>query len=287
MKYVLVTGASTGIGYSICQHLLQNGYAVFGSVRKEADAKRLQAEFSDNFVPLLFDVSDYDAIHAARKVVEQQLEGQPLAGLVNNAGIAVFGPIQHLAVSEWKRQFDVNVFGVVAVTQAFLPLLGARQPQTGPPGKIINISSVSGQLSMPFLGPYAASKHALEALTDSLRRELLIYGIDVVSILPGPVRTPIWEKSKNQEETFPSTDYGKVLVQMKSFISETEQKAIDPVRIADCVRKILQKKQSKTRYIISADAWSHRLITRLVPDRWADGFVRRMFLKVYSKIPIT
>ena len=139
---------------------------VFGSVRKEADAERLRDELGEAVVPLRFDVTDGEAIAAAAKQVEQTLEGTNLEGLVNNAGVAVPGPILHLPIDELRQQFEINVFGLIAVSQAFIPLLGARKGATGTPGRVVNISSVSGRIVVPFLGAYAGSKHAVEALSE-------------------------------------------------------------------------------------------------------------------------
>src|SRR5215468_7139834 len=196
MKSVVVTGASTGIGLATAKLLLDKGFRVFGSVRKQADADRLKAEFGANFTPLIFDVTDEPAVLAAAREVRAALNGEKLAGLVNNAGIAVAGPVLELAADEFRRQMDVNVIGPIIATQAFGPLLGADRSLKGAPGRIVMISSVSGKHGNPLTPAYAASKHAIEGLSESLRRELLLFGIDVVVIGPGPVKTPIWSKGQ-------------------------------------------------------------------------------------------
>src|SRR5215471_12890363 len=188
MKSVVITGASTGIGHSCAKLLLDKGYRVFGSVRKEADAERLKGEFGANFTPLLFDVTDEAAVLAAAREVRTALNGETLAGLVNNAGIAVAGPVLELSADEFRRQMNVNVIGPIITTQAFGPLLGADRTLKGPPGRIVMISSVAGRNGNPLLSAYVASKHALEGLSESLRRELMLFGIDVVIVAPGPVR---------------------------------------------------------------------------------------------------
>jgi NAD(P)-dependent dehydrogenase (short-subunit alcohol dehydrogenase family) len=216
MRYVVITGVSTGIGYAATQELIQHGYHVFGSVRKRADGERLQVTLGANFTPLYFDVTDETAIRAAAETVQRAVGDQGLFGLVNNAGIAIGGPLLHLSIDEFRRQFEVNVFGLLLVTQAFAGLLGARTHSPHPPGRIINISSVSGRIAYPFIGPYAASKHAVEAISDSLRRELRLYGVDVIVIEPGAVRTPIWDKLEQVETSrYVSTDYGASLAQMQ------------------------------------------------------------------------
>ena len=195
---VVVTGASTGIGEACAQLLAEKGFMVFGSVRKTADAERLKARFGENFAPLFFDVTDAEAVLRAAKEVENWLSGRTLAGLVNNAGIAVPGPLLHVPIADLRRQLEVNLIGQMQVTQAFAPLLGARDPQGGPPGRIVNMSSVAGRIARPFFGPYNASKFGLEGLSDALRRELTVYGIKVVVIQPGMISTPIWDKAEDR-----------------------------------------------------------------------------------------
>ena len=195
MRSVVITGASTGIGWATARLLLDRGFRVFGSVRKQADADRLRSEFGVNFIPLLFDVTDEAAVLAAAREVRTALGGETLAGLVNNAGIAVAGPLLGLSADEFRRQLDVNVMGPVIATQAFAPLLGADPALTGPRGRIVMISSVAGKNGNPLTPAYAASKHAIEGLSESLRREMMLFGIDVIIVAPGAVKTPIWGKA--------------------------------------------------------------------------------------------
>src|SRR3954465_4257829 len=168
MRSVVITGASTGIGWASARMLLDRGFRVFGSVRKQADADRLNGEFGANFTPLIFDVTDEAAVLAAAREVRSQLDGETLSGLVNNAGIAVAGPVLELAADEFRRQLDVNVIGPVIATQAFGPLLGADPSLQGPPGRIVMISSVAGKNGNPLMSAYCASKHAIEGLSESL-----------------------------------------------------------------------------------------------------------------------
>ena len=170
-------------------------------MRKKADADRLAAEFGARFVPLLFDVTDEAAVKAAAGEVRAALAGETLAGLVNNAGVAIAGPFFHLPIADFRRQMEINVIGVVTVTQAFAPLLGADRALKGKPGRIVNISSVGGQVASPFVSPYNASKFAVEGLSEGLRRELLPFGIDVIVIAPGAVATPIWSKAEEVDIT--------------------------------------------------------------------------------------
>src|SRR5215472_11203589 len=196
MQSVVITGASTGIGHACAKLLLDKGYHVFGSVRKQADADRLKTEFGANFTPLLFDITDEAAVLAAARDVRATLNGETLAGLVNNAGIAVGGPVLELSADEFRRQMNVNVIGPIIATQAFGPLLGTDRELKGPKGRVVMISSVAGKNGNPLTSAYSASKHALEGLSESLRRELMMFGIDVVIIAPGPVKTPIWSKGQ-------------------------------------------------------------------------------------------
>ena len=185
MRSVVITGASTGIGWATAKLLLERGFRVFGSVRKQADADRLKGEFGANFTPLIFDVTDEAAVLAAAREVRDALNGETLAGLVNNAGIAVAGPVLELSADEFRRQMDVNVIGPIIATQAFGPLLGADPSLKGPNGRIVMISSVAGKNGNPLTAAYAASKHAIEGLSESLRRELMLFGIDVIIVAPG------------------------------------------------------------------------------------------------------
>jgi NAD(P)-dependent dehydrogenase (short-subunit alcohol dehydrogenase family) len=187
---VVITGASTGIGAACALALDKLGYRVFAGVRHPADGERLQQQAGPRLMPIRLDVTDAASISAASHTVAAMVGERGLAGLVNNAGIGVAGPIELLPLADWRRQFEVNVFGLIAVTQTFLPLI-----RTGR-GRIINMGSIAGRASMPFMAPYAASKHALEAITDALRLELQPWGIRVALIAPGAIATPIWKNSE-------------------------------------------------------------------------------------------
>src|SRR3569623_1145706 len=196
MRSVVVTGASTGIGWATANFLFGRGYRVFGSVRQQADADRLTAEFGSNFSPLLFNVTDEAAVLAAARTVREALGGETLAGLVNNAGVAVAGPVLELSADDFRRQMDINVIGPVIATQAFGPLLGADPSLKGPKGRIVMISSVAGKNGNPLSAPYCTSMHAIEGLSVSLRRELMLFGSDGIFVAPGAVKTPIWSKAE-------------------------------------------------------------------------------------------
>ena len=196
MQSVVVTGVSTGIGWGIAKVMTAKGFRVFGSVRKQADADRLKAELGERFSPLIFDVTDEAAVARGAAEVGAALDGERLWGLVNNAGIAVAGPLLESTADEFRQQLEVNLVAPMMVIKAFAPLLGTDRARTGPPGRIVNISSVGGRFAAPFVGLYAASKHGLEGLSQSLRRELMLFGIDVIIVAPGSVATPIWDKAE-------------------------------------------------------------------------------------------
>jgi len=273
MRSVVVTGTSTGIGWGTAKVLIARGFRVFGSVRKTADAERLAAEFGPAFVPLVFDVTDEDAVGSAAVRVGDALAGKKLFGLVNNAGIAVAGPLLELPLQDFRKQIDTNLTGVVIATKAFGPLLGADRTLKGPPGRIVNISSVGGRNAMPFLSPYSASKFALEGLSEGLRRELLPFGVDVIVVAPGAVATPIWAKAE-QVDTSPyrDTPYGAALERIRSFMLALGKQGLPPERIGEIVLRALRAARPCVRYT----ATPHPLrdfVVRALPKRIVDRFI--------------
>ena len=218
MQSVVITGASTGIGWATAKLLLDRGFRVFGSVRKQADADRLKNEFGANFIPLLFDVTDEAAVWPPPREVRAALGGETLAGLVNNAGIAVAGPLLELAADEFRRQMDVNVIGPIIATQAFAPLLGSDPSLKGTPGRIVMISSVAGKNGNPLTSAYSASKFGIEGMSESLRRELMLFGIDVIIVAPGAVKTPIWDKADEVDiSAYKNSPYFPALEKVREF----------------------------------------------------------------------
>ena len=281
MKSIVVTGASSGIGRKISQTLVSRGFRVFGSVRKTSDGKAVAAELGENFVPLIFDVTDREAEDVAAVQVEGVLKGEKLAGLINNAGIAVVGAVQTLSPDEFQKQFDVNLMGVFHCTQAFLDILRADTSRTGAAGKIINISSVAGDLAMPLFGAHNMSKFGLEGFSEALRRELMMFSIDVVMIAPGPIKTPIWEKFDGDKlaKQAVNSAYKKPLERMLSYSDQMKQSGLPPEVIANRVLAILQENKTKTRYKIDAQWVQNTLMARL-PKRVADRMiVRQMGLR--------
>jgi NAD(P)-dependent dehydrogenase (short-subunit alcohol dehydrogenase family) len=254
MKSVVVTGASTGIGWATAKLLLDRGFRVFGSVRKQADADRLKGEFGTNFTPLFFDVTDEAAVLAAARDVRTALNGEKLAGLVNNAGIAVAGPVLGLSADEFRRQMDVNVIGPIIATQAFGPLLGADTSLKGPPGRIVMISSVAGQNGNPLTSAYSASKHAIEGLSEGLRRELMLFGIDVIIVAPGAVKTPIWSKAEEVDiSPYKNSPFLPAMEKMRAFMLNLGANGLPPERIAETVYAALTLPRPKVRYSIVPD----------------------------------
>jgi NAD(P)-dependent dehydrogenase (short-subunit alcohol dehydrogenase family) len=275
MKSVVVTGVSTGIGWGTAKVLVKRGFRVFGSVRKQADADRLSREFGANFAPLIFDVTDDAAVRAGADRVRQAMRGEKLFGLVNNAGVAVPGPLAHLPIDDFRRQMEVNLTSVLRVTQAFLPLLGMDKTLKGQPGRIVNISSVGGKNGSPFVGAYAASKHALEGLSESLRRELMLFGIDVIIIGPGAVATPIWDKAGDAEiAPFVNTPYGPALGAVRNYMVALGRKGLSPERLGRLVHKVLTIPKPRVRYAITPNPLSGWIQNQL-PKRFVDRLIAK------------
>jgi NAD(P)-dependent dehydrogenase (short-subunit alcohol dehydrogenase family) len=271
---VVVTGASTGIGEATARHLRSLGFDVFAGVRKDADADRAR---DAGVRALTLDVTDGASISRAREEVEAALDGAPFAGLVNNAGIAVSGPIEFIPVEELRHQLDVNVVGQVAVIQAFLPLLRASR------GRVVNISSIGGLVALPLLGPYAASKFALEAVSDSLRREMRPFGVEVVVVEPGGIKTPIWDKGNQRAEDLMESMpeeahrlYGATVDKIRAESRKiAEERGLPPEAVAEVVGKALTAPRPKTRYLVGRDAKMRAAVAKQAPDRAMDALIDR------------
>jgi NAD(P)-dependent dehydrogenase (short-subunit alcohol dehydrogenase family) len=272
-KSVVVTGVSTGIGWGATKVLTKAGFRVFGSVRKEADAKKLSAEFGANFVPLIFDVVDEKAVRAAAATVRQALGGERLFGLVNNAGIAVAGPLVYMPVEDFRQQIDVNLTGVVIATQAFAPLLGIDTDLKGKPGRIVNISSVGGKSASPFLGAYNTSKFGLEGMSEALRRELMLFEIDVIVIAPGAVATAIWGKAGEAElARYANTPYATQLTKLQKIAAEQGRKGLKPEVLGRAIMKALTVARPKVRYTVTPEPVLN-FVLNTVPRRTADRMI--------------
>jgi NAD(P)-dependent dehydrogenase (short-subunit alcohol dehydrogenase family) len=276
-RAVLVTGASTGIGAATATHLDAAGFTVFAGVRRDEDGAALRRRASPRLRPLRLDVTSATEIAAAVDVVTAAVGDAGLAGLVNNAGIAVAAPLELVPLDDLRRQLEVNVVGLVAVTQAFLPLIRAAR------GRIVNIGSSSGILAAPLLGPYCASKFAVEALSDSLRRELRPWRIEVVLIEPGDIATPIWERSQAAgralEARLPPTArelYGEAIDRAHVFAEETARHASPADEVAATVAHALTASRPPTRALVGHGSRPQALLARLLPDRALDVLLERV-----------
>jgi NAD(P)-dependent dehydrogenase (short-subunit alcohol dehydrogenase family) len=273
-NFVLVTGVSSGIGLGIARAFARHGYTVFGSVRKETDAKQLSGELGARFHPLVFDVTDIAAIARAAKAVTERIGAEGLGCLINNAGVAIGGPLMHQPVEVIRSHFEVNVIGMLSVTKAFLPLLGARSDRSCKPGKIINIGSVGGKIASPYLGAYAGSKFAVEGISDTLRRELLLYGIDVIVIEPGAVNTPIWDKGVNAE-LYRHTDYYNSITGFVTYFVNQGKRGFTIDYMGERIVGIFETPKPKARYAIVPKRFSNWTIPRLLPVRMLDRIIGR------------
>ena len=272
----VVTGASTGIGHACTTRLVAEGWQVFAGVRKPEDGERLREELGERVTPLIMDVTDAASLNTAADQVRQALDGQPLKGLVNNAGIAVAGPMLDLDVEDFQRQMDVNVTGVVRATQAFGPLLGVDEDLDGGPGRIVMMSSVAGEMGAPFLGPYAASKHAVEGISKSLRRELMLYGIEVVVIGPGAVATPIWDKAQDIDpEPYRETRFYEAMIRIRDWMTKNGPEGFPPSKIADRVFKALTQDKPRFRYAIVPQRLTNWSLQKMLPGRMVNNMVAK------------
>lgn len=278
MKTVLITGASTGIGRSAAEYLASRGWQVFAGIRKEQDGAALIAA-NARIQPILLDVTNPEQVNAAVKTIRAALGGQKLAGLVNNAGIANMGPLALQPLDQFKAHFDVNVFGLLRASQAFAPLLGMDETLTGNPGRIINITSVGGRLASPFLGAYTATKHAVESMTDSLRRELVLFGIDAIAVGPGAVRTPIWDKAEqaNSANPYSNSPWAKAIEKFSETMLEGGRTGLDPEIIAKTIETALTATKPKARYAPVPNKLTNFTLPMLLPKRMIDRFFWKRF----------
>jgi NAD(P)-dependent dehydrogenase (short-subunit alcohol dehydrogenase family) len=267
----VITGASTGIGRSAALHLDRLGHRVFAGVRKPGDGDALRASASERLTPVALDVGHSDQIAAVARTMEEALAGAPLDGLVNNAGIALGGPLEFVDIARLRHQLEVNVVGLVATTQALLPLIRRG------PGRIVNIGSVSGRVSLPFTGPYCASKFAVEAVTDALRMELGPWGIQVSVIEPGPVQTAIWDKSRARYHelmaALPARAhelYGPYLERVMQGLEGSARSAVPSAATDRVIEHALLAPQPRTRYVVGTAAKLAVAMRWLLPDRLLD-----------------
>jgi NAD(P)-dependent dehydrogenase (short-subunit alcohol dehydrogenase family) len=275
VRGVVISGSSTGIGRACALALDRHGFDVFAGVRRDTDGEALRAAASDRLHPLALDVADADSIAAAGERVREATGGR-LAGLVNNAGVVVPGPVEGVALDELRRQLEVNVVGQVAVTQTFLPMIRAAR------GRVVLMSSIGGRISLPFLSPYNASKHALEAIGDSLRQEVRRFGIEVAIVEPGSVATPFWGKGQAQAPKARAAMgpdllelYGEELDRVEATAGRIGARGVAPEQVADAVVDALTAERPRTRYLVGADARVQAALRKLVPDRVFDRLIAR------------
>jgi NAD(P)-dependent dehydrogenase (short-subunit alcohol dehydrogenase family) len=274
---VVVTGASTGIGRATALHLDSLGLRVFAGVRREEDGVSLRRESSTRLTPIRLDVTDSGQVAEVTRVVRDAVRDSRLAGIVNNAGIAVAGPVEFVPLDKWREQLEVNVLGVVSMVQSFTPLLRESR------GRIVTIGSLGGRLAQPMVGPYCTSKHALEAISDVLRLELRPWDISVSLIQPGAVKTPIWDKGLRAGAELlrnapPEvlTLYGAavdIATRMSAHESET---GVDPIAVARAVEHALLSPRPRTRYPVGRQAKLLIPLSRLLPDRLKDELLLRV-----------
>jgi short-subunit dehydrogenase len=267
-RTILITGVSTGIGYGMSKEFVGRDYTVFGSVRRREDAERLKSEIGGKFIPLIFDVTDQPSIDKAANEIKSHLRGNGLGGLINNSGVSIPGPVEHLNIEKAAYNFDVNVLGVFRVTKTFLPLLGTQKNHPDHPGRILNISSVSGKISGPYLATYTGTKYAIEGISHCLRKELLPFGIDVIIIGPGQVQTPIWDKASLDE--FKDTHYFSSMVK---FFTYLVNKGKTGMTVQECSRRIadiFETEKPKTRYSIVQNKLKDWVLPLLLPERVVD-----------------
>ncbi len=278
---VVVTGVSSGIGYATAKQLVRSGFRVFGSVRTQRDAERIATDLGPLFTPLIFDVRDEDSIRKAARVVSEELGSGTLMGLVNNAGFAIPGPLLYQKISDFRRQFEVNVFGQLAVIQAFAPLLGADTNRTGKPGRIVMVSSVVGSYGQPLMAAYGSSKYAIEGMSDALRCELMLFGIDVILIAPGLVGSSFVDNLQKEDiSPYQDTPYREAMAKLGPRMAN--KKSLPPERIAESIQHALTTPRPKVRYIVARSYLRDWLLPTRLPKRISDsrsakklGFVYR------------
>ncbi len=274
--FVVVTGASTGIGQTTANRLAAQGFVVFAGVRREADGERLKSQSLPGLRPLMIDVADDSSVKRAAAEVDEATGKAGLVGLVNNAGVSWGGPLEFQELDEIRAMFAVNLFGLIAVTQAMLPMIRRGG------GRIVNMGSIGGKMSVPFVSAYSATKFGVEAISDALRVELRPWGIKVACIEPGSIATPLWERGFKQfdaqvEKMSPKALelYGDLIPRMRKIVERQAGAGIPPARVADAVEHALTATRPKTRYLVGNDARAQSAL-RLVPDKGRDALLARV-----------
>jgi NAD(P)-dependent dehydrogenase (short-subunit alcohol dehydrogenase family) len=274
---VLVTGASTGIGEACAHQFDRLGWEVYAGVRRHEDGERLKAGSSGRLRSLLLEVTDVASIEMAVKDITAGLGDAGLTAVVNNAGIALGGPVEYLALEEWRRQFEVNVIGQVAVTKAVLPLIRRSASR----GRVVFMGSIGGRVALPIVAPYAASKHAIEAIAESMRHELAHTGIRTVVIEPSAVRTPIWDKGQSAADDIEASlppeglqRYAPAIAGLRKAMQFQARTGVDPAVVARVVERAVTSSRPAARYLVGRDAKAIAMVARLLPDRARDAAIR-------------
>jgi NAD(P)-dependent dehydrogenase (short-subunit alcohol dehydrogenase family) len=272
MRTVLVTGASTGIGRATALRLDADGWRVFAGTRDPADGESLGQAASDRLVSITLDVTIPEQIAAAAELIEREA-GSGLDGLVNNAGVAIPGPLETIPLEDFRRQIEVNLTAYVAVAQAMLPSIRKRE------GRLVFLSSIGGRVAFPFGGPYHASKFATEAIGDVFRQELRPWGIKVAIIEPGSIDTPIWGRGQRKAEEIeakaPRTNllYGAAIEKFRKVMEDTAERGIPPEKVADAIAHALESNRPKSRYLVGLDAKVQARLKPLIPTGLFDRIV--------------
>jgi NAD(P)-dependent dehydrogenase (short-subunit alcohol dehydrogenase family) len=272
VRSTLITGASTGIGRATVERLDAAGWRVFAGVRKQEDADSLSQAGSERVVPLLLDITDAEQIAAAAARIETEAEAG-LDGLVNNAGVAIPGPLETLAIEDFRRQIEVNMTGQVAVTQALLPAVRTAR------GRIVFISSIGGRVALPLTGAYHAAKFGIEAVGDVFRQELQPWGISVSIVEPGSIDTPIWERGERTADEIgtPRREalYGKAIEKYRKVIRDTAERGISPERVAEKIEHALGASRPRARYLVGREAKLAARAKLLIPTPAFDRIIAR------------
>ena len=275
-KSILITGVSSGIGHGTLSYFVKKGFHVYGSVRNSKDANKLKKIFKENFTPLIFDVTNEAQVKKAASIVKKDLKNSNLLALVNNAGVAISGPILLQKVKDFEKQININLNGAFRVLKFFAPLCGAEKNNNSKKGVIFNISSISGKIGMPGVGAYTASKFGLEGLSHSLRRELIRYGVDVVIIGPGPIKSEIFDKiDKKFLETLKKSDYAKVAKNIPKRMKNAKKIAFPPEEVGKLIFNALHDPNRKTRYTITPNKLMYWTLPMLITDRMLDRMVTK------------
>ena len=275
-KSILITGVSSGIGHGTLSYFVKKGFHVYGSVRNSKDANKLKKIFRENFTPLIFDVTKEAQVKKAASIVKKDLKNSNLLALVNNAGVAISGPILLQKVKDFEKQININLNGAFRVLKFFAPLCGAEKNNNSKKGVIFNISSISGKIGMPGVGAYTASKFGLEGLSHSLRRELIRYGVDVVIIGPGPIKSEIFDKvDKKFLETLKKSDYAKAAKNIPKRMKNAKKIAFPPEEVGKLIFNALHDPNRKTRYTITPNKLMYWTLPMLITDRMLDKMVTK------------